>query len=498
MHRTPGLLAFAALLLAGCGAATSPTELHLSEASGSERTWSRLLGAWSCEVGTSGQVVVLRFEHEADRPPVGWCDLPAQEVLGVPATVIGIDGDLVRVELDTLRAVFEGRLGMEQDRIEGNFVQDERVLDATARPVSLAELPYLAPRWNADGERELEYTYRPPQRVDDGWEVGRLDEESVRIVTGVMESVLSEQSEKVHGVVVAVNGALVMEEYFFGFHRERRHPLRSVTKSLASVLTGVALQQGYVSGVEAKLASFFPEVADEQDRDGRKREIALEHLLTMTSGLEGDDWKDGFAGGAEVEASPDWLATVLARRMVAEPGSRFAYSGSSLVALAGALEVASDTPLVEMAERHLFGPMGIEDVEWYTSQAGMAYLGSGLRLRPRDLAKVGQLFANGGRWGEAQLLPESWVVESVRPRRRVRSRGLDYGYLWWSREFRSAREGGETRAALASGLGGQLLCVVPERRLVIAIVAGNYGDESERLRNQSIDMAERLVDVSAE
>ncbi len=197
---------------------------------------------------------------------------------------------------------------------------------------------------------------------------------------------------------VSKKGTLLVEEYFYGFDRTRKHQLQSVTKSVASILTGIALQQGLLSSVDESVASFYPELAAEQDWDDRKRRMTIKHLLTMTSGFEGNAWRDKNATASAMYASPDWIKFAVSRSVVAEPGRRFAYNGACLMVLSGILERASEMPVQDFAAQYLFTPLGIEDVTWRKSPSGSAYLGAGLWLKPRDLAKIGQLFLNKGHW----------------------------------------------------------------------------------------------------
>lgn len=480
-----------ALVAAGCAGRALRTDVHVGPDPASRATWEALNGAWQGAVGASAQRVNLRFEGAR-----GYYDLPEQRVIAGAISAVHVEGASVRIELGAIGAVFTGRLESGGERLVGNFEQNGRRPAATATRVPLTTFDYLAPRWSTDATRQRDYDYSEPAAGGDGWRVAHLDPHSVRTVTALVEDVLSEELPGVESLLVEKGGELLVDEYFYGFEREQTHSLRSVTKTMASVLTGVALQQGYLTSVDTPLVEFFPELADEQGWGERKRRITLAHLLTMTSGLEGDDWRDGFAGSHAVWKSPDWVAHVLARAMVDEPGTRFAYSGSSLMALSGALEVATGMPLQEFAERHLFGPLGIESVVWKSSPQGTPYLGSGLELRPRDLAKIGRLFLDGGRWNGRQVVSEAWVGESTRPRRRIRARGLDYGYLWWIETLGSGRV--RLPATMALGLGGQRLMLVPDRDLVVVVTSRNYDAKSGRVRNQAFGMLTRLFDVDRE
>jgi len=317
---------------------------------------------------------------------------------------------------------------------------------------------------------------------------------SEQVLTELFRGILDEGYPGIESLLVVKNGRLLVEEYFYGFHRDSLHQMRSVTKTVASVLTGVALQQGFLESVEIPVDSFYPDLADEQDWDARKRGMTLEHLLMMTTGLEGDDWEDDFAGSQSMRESEDWIRHVAARRVTRRPGRQFAYSGSSLILLAGVLERTSGMTVPDLADEYLFGPLGIEEVEWQVSPAGTARLGSGLHLRPRDLARIGQLFLNGGMWDGQRIVSEEWVAQSTQRPLSFWGPRRWYGYLWWSRNIGTGLFS-SIPTYFASGLGGQKMFVVPDRGMVVVITSGNYDTTDSQVTDQGHRLLEALIDV---
>ena len=297
----------------------------------------------------------------------------------------------------------------------------------------------------------------------------------------------------IHSVLVVRRGRLVMEEYFAGederrgqpigrvqFDAETLHDVRSVTKSVTSILMGIAIAQGKIpGGVEAPALDFFPEYADL--RTPERQAIRLRHLLTMTAGLEWDEhsrpYSDPRNSEREMDAAPDPVRYVLERPIVAPPGARFEYSGGNTAVLARIIERSVGKNLDAYAEEVLFRPLGIARHEWLTDQTGAPLAASGLRLRPRDMAKLGLLYLNDGRWRGRQIVPQDWVRASLSPHIVVSERPTGfqrYGYQWW---LGTARRGEESVAwSCAVGWGGQRILLVPSEDMVVVITAGMYGD----------------------
>jgi len=287
-----------------------------------------------------------------------------------------------------------------------------------------------------------------------------------------------------HGIAVARNGRLIFEHYRSG-DDERfgmvthgpavKHDLRSVTKVVIGLLIGDAVARRLIPDLDMPLFEFLPDYADLW-RDGRER-IRLRNLLTMSSGLEWDEnlpLTDPAHGEVRLWISKDRLRTALEPPLVWEPGSVWAYSGDCTELLAAVLRKVSGKPLDEYAREVLFEPLGITSAEWNCHADGSPSASGGLRLCLPDLAKIGQLVVDGGRWAGQSVLPEGWIVQSLTPQIGMDDRLFFYGFHWWL--GRSLVNGHEIAWAAGIGLGGQRLFVVPALSLVAAITAGHYAD----------------------
>jgi len=316
----------------------------------------------------------------------------------------------------------------------------------------------------------------PPQ-LDDGWRVSALSAEGIdaTAIARLEERIEEGAFNDIHSCLIVKNGALVYEQYFGGIRRETLHRLYSVTKSVTSALIGIAIDQGYIGSVDQPVISYFAEYMDE-DWDPRKNVITLQHLLCMTSGLQYDEnsyaYSDPRNSHTQMTASRDWMAWALAQPLVAEPGTRFIYSTANSHLFSGIIHRTSGLYANQFAEEYLFGPLGITDYFWTIGDGYPATGGSfgGLKLRPRDMAKFGYVYLNGGRWKGVQIVPEDWVTESLMPR--IQAWGAAcYGYQWWIQHDRVS--GDEFEWFSARGYGGQYIALFPSLDMVVVLTCGN-------------------------
>jgi CubicO group peptidase (beta-lactamase class C family) len=295
------------------------------------------------------------------------------------------------------------------------------------------------------------------------------------------------RAPRLHGVVALRDGRLALEWYGAGddwswgtphghvmFGPETLHDLRSVTKSITSLLYGIALEQGRVPPPEAPLLAQFPEYSDLAS-DERKTALRIEHALTMTLGLE---WREDLpytsAKNSEIamEMAPDRYRYVLERPIVDAPGKVWHYCGGATALIGAIIERGTGMKLQDFARASLFSPLGIEAFEWMTGSDGVASPASGLRLTPRGLARVGECVAAGGRWDGGEIVPRRWLEAAHTPRVTIAA-GFDYGYQWYLGESKRP-VAGSVRWAAGQGNGGQRLLVAPDFSLVVAITCGAY------------------------
>ncbi len=331
----------------------------------------------------------------------------------------------------------------------------------------------------------MSQTATTPGAAADAWQTAPLTEAGFAAETGDLLDALYGSGElpDLHAVVVARHGKLVLERYFEGedeiwgdpqgsvaFGPEVMHDLRSVSKSIVGLLYGIALAEGTVPPRETPLVDLF-DYAD-LAADPARQKITVEHALTMTMGLAWDEtlpYSDPRNSEIAMERSEDRYRYILERPIVTDPGSQWTYSGGATALLAHLVSRGSGKPLIDYAREKLFTPLGIDQSSWTPGFSGEAAAASGLRLTARDLARIGQMVLNGGRWNEHQIVPALWLRDSFVRHAAVED-GLSYGYQWW---LGQGRRGGRGWMA-GIGNGGQRLAVFPDLDLVMVVYAGRY------------------------
>lgn len=288
---------------------------------------------------------------------------------------------------------------------------------------------------------------------------------------------------KIGSVLVARHGRLVYEEYFDG-GADTLRDTRSATKSITDVLTGIAIDEKKLRGVDARVLELLPQRAARlQNPDPRKTRITIEDLLTMSSPLECDDWNDASRGNEErMYLVEDWAQFILdlpirGRMHVGENpppppfGRYFSYCTGGVFVLSEVLTRVTGMRTDRYAQARLFDPLGIRNVSWVFSPLGVPQTGGGLRLRSRDLLKIAQLYLDGGRWSGRQIVSAAWVKASTTPHAQI-DESTNYGYLWWLKSFGSA---GHTHAAFfMTGNGGNKVVAIPDLDLAVVITSSNY------------------------
>lgn len=281
---------------------------------------------------------------------------------------------------------------------------------------------------------------------------------------------IRDQQLDIHSVLIARHGVLVHETYFYPYTPETPHAIYSATKSVSGALIGIAIADGNIPSVQTPLLNLFPD-RTVQNVDARKQAITLEHLLTMSSGLS---WRRPATGGPPpvyaFQNSDDPVQFVLDRPVDDEPGAQFFYNSGGSHLLSAIVQERTGKTALDYARQKLFGPLGIDDVSWESAAGGVNDGGTGIWLRPRDMARFGLLYLRQGEWNGQQILPAEWVAAATTrhmPAPDKEGQGypptpnlVGYGYQWWINAL-----GGYS----AIGFGEQEIIVLPEQDLVIVI-----------------------------
>lgn len=275
------------------------------------------------------------------------------------------------------------------------------------------------------------------------------------------EQVILETKPEVRSLLVIRHGRLVYEKYFRGASAAQVFNVKSVTKSFTSALTGIALRERLLQGVEQKVSDLLPEYFTAQT-EARKKQITLRHLLTMTAGFA---WTEYGPVTGEWIRSADYTKFALELPLAADPGRGHNYNSSLSHLLAVIITRQSKVSLLEFARKQLFAPLGMRVQRWDTDPQGYCEGSSELYLTARDMARFGFLYLNAGQWEGKEIVPANWVWESLRPHAAQDALQANYGYQWW------IGQDDERPSFVAFGHGGQMIQIVPQLDLVVVMTS---------------------------
>jgi len=295
---------------------------------------------------------------------------------------------------------------------------------------------------------EYDYVYSPPPAFNDGIETAALD--SVGMKTGpvreMMDRINATEQHRIHDILVMKDGKLVFEEYFPGYalnmaaagrdgdwmqyRRETDHFMASVSKSVTSVITGIAVQAGLLPDLDRTVLDYYPVYAD--ILTGAKANITLRHLLTMTSGLAFDEntypYGDPRNDISSMFAAADPIRFALSKPLTTTPGERFFYNSGTVNVLAAIVAKAAGMKFLDFANTRLFDPLHTEGGVWQAFPSGDTFASGGLFLRARELAKIGRLFLDGGAWQGAQVISNDWIASSQQSQIAISGFFFSYAY----------------------------------------------------------------------
>ncbi len=323
--------------------------------------------------------------------------------------------------------------------------------------------------------------------LKEGWAFKQVDpkvfdpDKLQNFIREMREGTFGEQ----HSLLILHEGKIVWDELFKGYNqpepderkfnwrrgvpgRAKLHDFQSSTKSIASLLAGIAVDKGFITDLDAKLETFLPQYEKAILADPRRSKITLRHLLDMKAGFEWDDSVDGNL----VLSEPDWVTYVLNKPMKVEPGKDFDYNSGASILIGKIIAEATGQSLGDFADEHLFHPLGINDLFWFGEDLGLAHTGGGLQLWPRDFGKLAQLVLNEGVWNGRQIVSKDWLSKSTFPQSDKAGDGLGYNHQWWLAKSRPGLTNYDI--TFTWGYGGQHAFIMRSHDLVVVMTAGNY------------------------
>jgi len=345
-----------------------------------------------------------------------------------------------------------------------------------------------------DDVPENGYVYVQPPETGDGWQTASLNDVGMNKnkIVDLINKIQNQVYQEVHSVVIVKDGKLVFEEYFSGhdfgyygenyhgryinFNRDTRHNTHSATKSITSALVGIAIDKGFIKSVNDSIFSYLPKYASLKNE--QKSKITIEHLLTMTSGLQWNEWDISVSESnhdiVRFNSSSDPINYLLSKPMLTTPGTSFYYNGGAVDLLGEIVKSASEWTVKQFSQKYLFEPLGISNYQWQTLYpSGITCCHGDIYIIPRDLAKFGFLFLNNGVWNGNQIISEGWVKKSTETYINLNLSWADsYGYLWWLKKYHANNKTYDS--FFAEGWGGQKIAVFPGLKMVVVFTGANY------------------------
>ena len=357
---------------------------------------------------------------------------------------------------------------------------------------------------------DVPYTYQVPYELDDDIKVGSLYDAGLdsSIICQAIKRMKGGAIGQIHSILVYKNNMLVVEEYFPGneyhweapgfygkyvtWNKDRLHSVMSVTKSITSACIGIAIDKGFIKSVHQSIFDYLPN--HQNLKTNGKDKITIEHLLTMTSGLEWTEWGLSYD---DIEnpiigiwySDKDPVSFILEGSLVYEPGTHFSYYGGNQILLGEILKNATGLNIDEFSREYLFKNMKINSAQWSMKfKNGVIEAAGSVRMKPRDMLKFGIVYLNDGKWNQQKLLSKDWIEKSSKPYladRSLKVPGEDsgnvgYGYSWWNKKLKIKDK--EMTIYWALGWGGQKIIVMPALELVVVFTGGNYNSGTDEFK----------------
>ncbi len=341
---------------------------------------------------------------------------------------------------------------------------------------------------------QTQFEYKQPKNLQDGWEVINMEDHlrAADTMSYFLKAMNDNQKKhKIHSFLLVQQGKLMIEEYYGNYDRTKKHDLRSATKSITALLVGKAIALGHIKSLDEPITAYIDKKSYPNLSMEGFYKIKIRHLLTMTSGLDCNDWDKKSPGQEDkMYKKRDWIKHLLSLDLIQSPGEHASYCTGGVVLLGEIVAKTSGMKFDQFAKKYLFDPLGIVDYQWqYFDKNTKTDAGGHLYLSPRDMAKIGLLVLNNGLWNNMEVIPAPWVKEALSTKTHLGT--FDYGFLW--RRFEMPIGLKKTTMHFASGNGGQYIFIFPEYDLICVFTGGNYNSEKSGtpfylLRNNILPM----------
>lgn len=305
------------------------------------------------------------------------------------------------------------------------------------------------------------------------------------VLTALDSAVVAGSYERITSILIAKKGKVLFEKYYQENTIDSKHNTRSTTKTMATLLTGIAIEKGFIKSEKDKIFTYLKHKLPVKNPDKRKEEITIEDLLTMSSALECDDGNSFSRGNEErMYSIEDWTKFYLDLPIRSYPfgpkpaelpyGRSFSYCSAGAATMAEVLQSAVKSNIAEFAKKNLLDPLKTEDYILHYTPLDILNTAGGSEYKSRDLLKLGQLCLNNGMWNKQQILPKGWISKATTPKAVARG-DVKYGYFFWLKSFGKEKK---YKAFYMSGNGGQKVLVVSDLELAVVITTTNYNNRN--------------------
>lgn len=380
---------------------------------------------------------------------------------------IKITADSVRFYVPIWNCYYTGML-CEDTSIQGGFRCKGEPFDPVCLTKNDEVSIYLTQAKPHCTFENYQYSYNRPVILDDNISVsGYQSAQDSLFIYSIIPEIIHGDYGRINSFLLLKDGKLICEEYFYGYTHTDLHQIESSTKSITSLLIGIAKDEEYLTSIHEPLYKIFPDYRHLGTDEYSK--ISIYHLLTMTSGYDTEN-----DAVFHVENRIDHVIT---REIAHQPGNTFVYDGGNTEILGAVIKAKTGIYADEFADKYLFTPLNIKSYNWdILKQDGFPCMGGSLELRPRDMAKIGLLVLNKGKFNNQQIISQYWIEESTSVKVKTNIEGDSYAYHWWNIDLKTQENTYET--IWANGLGSQFIYIIPELNVVIVTTGFNYEHDS--------------------
>jgi Beta-lactamase len=378
-----------------------------------------------------------------------------------------IFSDSIRFHIPNWNCNYVGKL-LEENSIVGGFQCEGEAFDTVILHRNFEIKNNLVnPKPNCDLV-DYVYEYNVPIKLNDNIETSTYFSKSDSIfINSLVSEIIDKKYGRINSFLLLKNDKLICEEYFWGYTQNDLHQIESSTKSIASLLIGIAIDQKLIKDLDEPLYEIFPR--EKKLAKPAYRSISIESLLTMKSGFQDME--------GEIVFQENRISFALNRELIHKPGDKFIYDGGNTEILGGIIKLKTGMYADQFAAKFLFEPLNIENYNWNIfKQNKYPSLGGSLQLLPRDMAKIGLLVLNNGKFNDRQVVSKEWIKNSTSFKTKTHIDGDDYAYHWWNIRLKSGEKSYNT--IWANGWGGQFIYIIPELDVVIVTTGYNYEYDS--------------------